>query len=851
MITRIKKTPQSDLPIFAIEEALKTAVKRTRQIILQAPTGSGKSTQIPQMLLDNDCLGTGQCVVLQPRRLATRLLSKRIVEERGVELEGEVGYQIRFENRTSRATRIRLVTEGVLVRQLLGDPKLKGVSALIFDEFHERHIEGDIALALAKQLQATSRPDLLIVVMSATLETQVLQDYLPDSELVTTEGRTYPVSISYQPLGTGNQRPVWEAAKDAFRKWSQEHSEGDALIFMPGAYEIRKTIAELERDRSTKGWKILPLYGDLPPDQQDAAVQKYSNRKVIVATNVAETSITIDGITCVIDSGLARSSNYDPHRGINTLLIEKISRASADQRAGRAGRTAPGTCLRLWSKADHESRTDQDAPEVHRIDLAETLLMLKTAGIADLYAFDWVERPDEHSYTRAVDLLSNLGAVDRTTLEITKLGKQMVSFPAHPRYARMLLEADKFGTVPAVCLAVAISQGKSLLLPTRDKQVDAEREKIWGHETNSDLFAEIQAYHYAEGYRFKTDPCRALAIHAGSARQAGRVYAQFLKLAERQSLSLEQKDKDGSGFRKSILAGFSDQLAKRLDKGTRRCSLVQNRRGELHRNSIVSGHSLIVPLEINEIQGKDVSVLLSQVSGIEESWLEELFPADLSESDEVVFNTSIRRVEAIRTKSFRDLALSTEPLAEPPAEKAASLLAEKILDGTLKLKKWDSSVENWITRLNFLSKTMPELEMPAITQEDRQEVLEHICHGGYGYKDIKDRDPWATLKAWLSNEQKAALDYYAPERIQLSEKRSCKVRYLEEGSPVIAARIQELYDVKTTPSLADGKIPLRLEILAPNQRPVQITDNLETFWTSAYPAIKKELAGRYPKHEWR
>jgi ATP-dependent helicase HrpB len=830
LITWIDKTNQSDLPIFGIAEAFKTAVNRSRQIILQAPTGSGKSTQIPQMLLENDFLGSGQCVVLQPRRLATRLLSKRIAEERNTELGGEVGYQIRFENRTSKNTRIRLVTEGVLVRQLMGDPDLNGISALVFDEFHERHIEGDIALALAKQLQATRRPDLLIVVMSATLETGILKKYLPDSEVITTQGRMFPVDISYQPLGTGNQRPVWEAATDAFRNWSHETTSGDALIFMPGAFEIRKTIDQLKSDRSTRGWKILPLYGDLPPDQQDAAVQSYTERKVIVATNVAETSITIDGVTAVIDSGLVRAANFDPHRGINTLLIEKISRASADQRAGRAGRTAPGICMRLWSKADHEVRQDQEAPEIH---------------------FDWIEAPTEKSYKRALDLLKDLGALDRELLRITPLGKQMVSFPAHPRHARMLLTADHYNCVPEVCLAVALSQGKGLVLETKDKQIKSEREKIWGDEITSDLQVEIQAYHYAEGYRFQTDACRAIAIHAGTARQAGKISQQLLKLAEKQGLCIEQKNTDGTGLRKSILAGFSDQLAKRMDKGTHRCAVVHNRRGELHRNSVVSESPLIVAMEINEVQGKDVSVLLGQVSAVEESWLEELFPGDLKESCEIVFNPSIRRVEGLRTKQFRDLTLTTLPDKEPSEEKAAELLAQKIHEGTLTLKKWDSSVENWIVRLNFLARAMPELGMPSLMKEDRLVLLEHICFGGFGYKEIKDRDPWPTLKAWLSNEQKAALDYYAPERIQISEKRGCKVRYQDEGSPVIAARIQDLYDVKTTPSLADGKIPLRLEILAPNQRPVQITDNLETFWTSAYPAIKKELAGRYPKHEWR
>lgn len=839
------------LPIFEIEKAFVDAAKCSDQIILKAPTGSGKSTQIPQMLLDHGRLGSGQAVVLQPRRLAARLLSKRIAEERDVKLGSEVGYQIRFENNTSQATRLRFVTEGMLVRQLLTDPELKDVSALIFDEFHERKIEGDLALALAKQLQKTKRPDLLIVIMSATLQTDLLETFLPDAKLIKSEGRIFPVEISYQPLGTGNQRPVWEAATEAFRKWSENGVTGDVLVFMPGTYEIRRTIEELQRDRSTRGWKILPLYGALHPDQQDAAVTTYSERKIIVSTNVAETSITIDGVTAVIDSGLARNANYDPIRGINTLLIKKVPRDSADQRAGRAGRTAPGHCLRLWSKTDHESRPAHDLAEIKRIDLAETLLTLKAAGIDDLDNFGWIERPSEESFLRALSLLKNLGALDTNSERLTTLGAKMATFPAHPRYARMLLTAKEYGCVSQVCLAVAISQEKSLLLPTKDKQVQKERDTIWGNENESDLLVEIQAYHYAEGYHFDKSACQALGIHANTARQAGKTLRQLQNLAEIQGLSLQDTDQENEGFRKSILSGFSDQVAKRLGRGTRRCDLVHYRRGELHRNSIVGEHKLIVSMEINEIQGKDVAVILSQITAVEEEWLQEIFPSDLSKDNAIVFNSSLRRVEAVQLKRFRDLILSSRTLEEPPVEQAATLLAEQIQAGHLNLKKWDSSVEKWIMRLNFLSKALPEIEMPPIHKTDRQAILEQICLGAFGYKEIKDRDPWPVLKSWLSTKQLAALDYYAPERIQLTEKRRCKVRYSKKDPPVISARIQDLYEVKKTPSLAEGKIKLRLEILAPNQLPIQITDNLETFWTSAYPSIKKELAGRYPKHEWR
>ncbi len=841
----------AQLPIYQIKEAFLNAVSESRQIILQAPTGSGKSTQIPQFLLENNILGNGQAVILQPRRLAARLLSKRVAEERFSPLGREIGYQIRFENKTSRETKIRFVTEGILLRQLLSDPQLKGINAIVFDEFHERHLETDLALALAKKLQASSRPDLLIVVMSATLQTSLLEQYLPGAKLLTTEGRTFPVTHSYVPLGAGNQRPIWEVANDAVKKWVQTNTKGDILIFMPGGFEIRKTIDALNSNFALKDWLILPLYGDLPPDQQDAAVATYRKRKIVVATNVAETSITIDGILCVIDSGIARVASYDTHRGINTLLLEKISRASADQRAGRAGRTAPGDCLRLWSNKDHESRSEQELPEIKRIDLSETILLLKSCGIDNLTTFDWIEPPTEIALKKATTLLTDLGALHPENEVITPTGKRMVDFPAHPRYARMLLAAEDYNCVPDVCLAVAISQGRSLLLPNKDKRVEREREEYLGDESTSDLILDIKAFHYAQGYKFQANPCRALGIHAVSARQADRVYQQFIRLAEKQGLDTSSHASDDTGLRKSILAGFSDQLAKRMDRGTLRCDLVHGRRGELQRSSTVRRFDLIVPMEINEIQSRDVSVLLSQATGIEPEWLSELFPEDIHEEERVVFDTSTRRVEAERVTRFRDLILSSKLLPEAPEEPAAKILADKICNGSLKLKNWTDKLDSWISRLNFLAKAMPELALPTISPDDLPFIYEQLCLGGFSFKDVKNRDPWPILHDWLSVEQKAALDYYAPESYQLTDRRKCKVRYSENDNPVIGARIQELYDIKTNPSIADGRIPLRIEILAPNQRPVQITDDLQSFWTGAYPSIKKELAGRYPKHEWR
>src|SRR3954454_23511333 len=418
---------RQDLPIFELENSIVENLRAHFRLIIQAPTGSGKSTQVPQILLDRGLLDDGQVVVLQPRRLATRLLAARVASERRSKLGDEVGYQIRFENVTSSKTRIRFVTEGILLRQLVQDPELRGISAILFDEFHERHLYGDITLARALQLQGTSRPDLKIAVMSATLDSGLLEKYLAPCSVLRSAGRTFPVDIEYLPKPVGGEGyPVWDLAADELEHIAAD-TEGDVLIFMPGKYEIGRTIAAIRASRVSDRFVVLPLHGELPPAEQDAALAHYEKRRAIVATNVAETSLTIEGVRVVIDTGLARIARFDPRRGINTLLVEKISRASADQRAGRAGRTAPGRCLRLWTEREHIDRAAQELPEVKRLDLAEVVLTLQAAGIDDIAAFRWLEPPDPQALTRAELLLADLRAVDPNG--ITAVGRRMLAFP--------------------------------------------------------------------------------------------------------------------------------------------------------------------------------------------------------------------------------------------------------------------------------------------------------------------------------------------------------------------------------------------------------------------------------------
>jgi ATP-dependent helicase HrpB len=844
---------QHNLPIYDIASDLAEMLARESRLILTAPTGSGKSTQVPQMLLDQGLLGDGEAVVLQPRRLAARLLATRVAAERSVALGTQVGYQVRLDSRVSDRTRIRYVTEGILLRQLLSSPTLEGVSAILFDEFHERHVYGDITLAQARTLQETSRPDLKLIVMSATLDTDLVRQYLDPCPMLSAEGRQYPVEVDYLPhTRDTRQPPIWDAAADAFEHLVSE-VDGDILVFMPGAYEIGRTLSAIGDLNGSRGWTLLPLYGELPAAEQDRAVSPAAGRKVIVATNVAETSITIDGVRAVIDSGLARKARFDPHRGINTLLIEPISQASADQRTGRAGRTAPGRCLRLWSESEHQGRARHEMPEIRRIDLAEILLLLKAQGVPDSRHFPWLEAPDETARERGEQLLRDLGAADPATGQITDMGQRMVSFPVHPRYARMLLAGHTYGCTREAALIAALTQDRDLLVRRIPKHVREARENLLGDRADSDFFILMRAWRYAQQHHFQLDACRRLGIHARAARQVTPLFEQFLRVAEQQGLTLNDRGADQDAIRKCILTAFIDQLALRRDQGTLRCDLVHARRGELARESAVRHSPLFVASEIDEIEHahQDLTVILRLATAVETEWLAELYPDELTDRTDVTFDATGKRVAARQVTLFRDLVLQSKLAGQPPAEEAAALLAREVLAGRFKLKHWTPDVEQWICRLNGLARWCPDLGLPPIGDAERLFLTQQICLGCYSARDIVNRPVWPVLKAWVGPGQEALIDQYAPERLQLPSGHRARICYAKEAPPTLSARIQDLYGLQETPSIAMGQQPLRIEILAPNQRPVQVTTDLASFWETTYPELKQQLQKRYPKHEWR
>ena len=845
----------SNLPIYELESALVSGLRESGRLVVQAPTGSGKSTQLPQIVWRHGFLDTGQVVVLQPRRLATRMLARRVASEMGEPVGQTVGYQIRLESKVSAKTKIRFVTEGILLRQMSFDPSLRGVNVLVFDEFHERHLYGDITLARARQIQASSRPDLKIVVMSATLDVAGLAEYLAPCAVLESRGRSFPVAIEYLAKTPPIDRDgVWEVATQAAVE-AASRTSGDMLVFMPGTFEIGRTVEAMQRHRALSSFKVLPLHGELSPERQDDAIERSESRKIIVSTNVAETSLTIDGVTVVIDAGLARLARFDARRGINTLLIEKISRASADQRAGRAGRTAPGLCVRLWTERDHGDRAAQELPEVHRLDLAEVVLTLKASGVTRIDEFPWLESPDPLGLRRAQQLLADLGALQsQRNGEITEIGRRMLSYPVHPRYARMLLEAERRGCVRGVALMAALTQGRGFLIRGVSKSVEQAREAALGDEHQSDFLLLIRAWLYADQNRYQLEACQRIGVHAQAARQVGPLFAQFLNIAKEEGLEVRNEDQaPDEELLKCVLAGFSDQLGIRLDRGTLRCDLVHGRRGVLARESAVQDAKLLVAGEISEIEGRggEVNVLLSLCTAIEESWLNELFPGELVVDEMVVFDPGPRRVIVNKVQRFRDLVLESKSTsAEPPQEEAARLLAEQVKAGTIKLGEWTEAVDDWIVRVNRLAEWFPELEVTPITAGDRDMLVEQICYGSFGARDLKDKPVMPVLKQWLRGEQLAVMDDYLPERLDMPNGRRARVRYGEEGPPVLSARIQELEGLSDSFRLGTGRLPVKFEILAPNQRPIQVTDSLNDFWKTLYPQIRPELSRRYHKHHW-
>ncbi|HAV62122.1 MAG TPA: helicase, partial [Verrucomicrobiales bacterium] len=466
--------------------------------------------------------------------------------------------------------------------------------------------------------------------------------------------------------------------------------------------------------------------------------------------------------------------------------------------------------------------------------------------------FRWLEHPGDQRLAHAEELLLDLGALERRA-GITPLGRRMLKFPLHPRYSRMLLAAEELGCVYQACLIAALTQGRDLLIRRTDKHAGDKRDDVLGDRAASDFFLLMRAWRYAEENGFQLEACQKLGIHAMTARQVGPLLQQFLRTAEREGLDVTPREVKDEVLQKCLLIGFSDRVARRLDGGTLRCELVHGRRGELARESVARKHPLLVVAEVREVgrHGGDTNTILSLATAIEPAWLEEFFPSDLGRALKVTFDPTTKRVYAKELRQFRGLELDARVVEPPPLDQSALLLADEVVASRLKLNDWDDAVEQWITRLNLLAKWCPEFELPTIGDDDRRTLIEQVCHGAFTYREIKDRPVKHAVKEWLNPMQRQLLDEHAPERLKLSNGKTPKVIYSATEPPHTSLRIQELFDVTTTPKIAMGREPVLLHILAPNMRPVQITQDLAGFWREHYPRVKSELQRRYPKHQWR
>lgn len=814
------------LPIDPVLPQVAEGLRRHGTLLLLAPTGSGKTTRVPPFLAEAlpEARAGGEVVVLEPRRLAARAAAARVAAEAGSELGGYAGYQVRGERRVSRGTRVRFVTEGVLVRRLVQDPFLEGVAAVVLDEFHERNLEGDLALAMLREVRETVRPELRLCVMSATLDAAPLRAFLPGSAEVQAEGRLHPVRIVHDLRRDDD--PLEHRVRAAVDRALRE-TPGDVLVFLPGTGEIQRCEQVLEGLARQGDCLVLPLHGRLDPAAQDRAIQPQSRRKVVLSTNVAESSITIDGVTAVVDAGLHRVLHHDPVRGVDVLDVERISLASATQRAGRAGRTAPGVCYRLWTAGEERGMAAADLPDIRRVDLCGPALQVRAFASRDPRDFRWFEAPDREALLRADRLLADLGAVDPTSGRVTGVGSELLDLPIHPRLGRVVLAGRRHGCGEAAAAAAA------LLAEAPDLGRGPAGDEV------ADLLVAVDEL-LGTG-RGGVAAGRRLGLPAGVARAVEQTRARLAGGGR------PVADRDPDALARCLLLGFPDRVCMRGGRSPRDGTMVGGRGVELP--AACDGHDLVLALRLFEAGGGRTRSRVVLAAPLEETWLEQVGPGSVAAAVRAELDESSGRVVAVREVRYRDLVLRSARGGELPDSAAAELLAPLLRRDPWRWLGEQKDLRRMLARAAWLRARAPDLDLP---EWDDAAVAEAALglRSGSDLRGLRDAHLAPLLLATLTPVQRRALEHDAPDRLQLPSGRGAIVDYAAAGGPTVAARIQELFGLAATPRLAGGRVPLVLEIQGPNHRPVQVTSDLASFWTSVYPQVRRELSRRYPRHAW-
>ncbi len=781
------------LPIDSSLPEILRKLRESSNLVIEAAPGAGKTTRVPPALLE---LGAERVLVLEPRRLAARLAARFVAGERGEVVGRSVGYQVRFEEVSSAATRVRFVTEGVLTRMLLSNPTLAGVACVVLDEFHERHLEGDLALALLRRLQRTARPDLRLVVMSATLDAGPVARFL-NADVVRSAGRQYPLEVSYTPHSSAPLETQVSSAMDRLK----ETVEGHVLVFLPGAAEIRRAQNACVALAQRRGWTVAPLYGDQSPEEQDRAVAPSSQRKIILATNVAESSITIEGVNTVIDSGLVRTAGHSLWSGLPTLEVGRISQASANQRAGRAGRTGPGRAIRLYPLEDFVRRQAHDVPEILRADLAPAALLLRALDIDGFRELEWLDAPPPAVAEQAEDLLRQLGADGDT-------GREMARYPLHPRLARLIVEARRRGVAEDGCtVAALLSAGERLPVEAR-------------HAGRSDLLALLDG---------EWNPRTAQVV-----RQVRRVVNP-----PRQTLPKTERD---DALLISALAAFPDRVARRRQGAD--LHLASGGSARLAPSSTVTAAEFLIAVEAEDRRDGQ-SPLVRMASAIEPEWLIDLFASRIVETSKVEWNRSAERVEGVSALMFGEIAIE-QTRRDADSVAAGELLATKALEAGIERFVDRATLDSFLERARFAA---AYAQMPALSEDDATEALRNLAQGRRSFAELEAAARHQLIPA-LRRLLPRDFDEIAPETMRLPGGRQVRVHYEPNQPPWIASRLQDFFGMRESPRIARGKAPVVARLLAPNQRPVQMTSDLAGFWERLYPQLRKELSRRYPKHQW-
>ncbi len=816
-----------DLPIVQCLPDIIESLRKAIPVVIKAPPGAGKTTGVPPAVMQRGVGGDGQILLIEPRRLAARAAAARLSNLSGTELGRDIGYHVRFDKCVSKGTRLVSMTTGILLRRMHRDPLLEDASCVLLDEFHERSLELDLALGMLQRVRTIVRPELRLVVMSATLDPRPIADFLGDANQVVSDGRAFPVSIRHSKHLS--REPVDRQVAEILPK-ALSSSGGDVLVFLPGVGEIRRTRRAIEPACGAEGISVEELYGDLPPAAQDALLSPSDRRKVILATNVAETSVTIPGVTCVIDSGLARVMQFDTHVGLPKLQLEPISQASAEQRAGRAGRTRPGVCYRLWPAAMHRARRQSDKPEIERSDFSAALLSLAAWDEHDIDAFPWLTPPPTDAVSAARKLLQRLAAIDEFG-KVTDLGLKMLSLPLHPRLSRLMIEARRLRIETRAAIAAAMLSERD---PFRGGSSSASPRGGSGCDI-TDKVERLELFH---------DGDTSAVPNAIAARQVKRVTTQIVRLAR--SIDVRADDaKMEHPLRHALLAAYPDRVAKRRKPGSDQGVMVGRRGVRLVDDSQVVEAELFLCIDIDS-RGTEATVRAA--CGIEEDWLD---PRLLRESEEPFFHPTLKSVVSRRRRYYEDLLLSEVPIECHPGPEVASILARNAaLHLEQVMPKKEVEVSGFIQRVRFLTQWMPELQLPPLDEVAIGEVLADLCQSRTSFEELRAA-PWLEyLRGRFDYEQTRLIDANAPSRMTVPSGNAMTVRYAAGTPPVMEVRIQELFGWERTPRIAGGKVPLQLHLLGPNHRPQQITEDLGNFWRETYAHVRKELKRRYPKHHW-